>query len=44
MTIARDRARVDDAIRYATTLLTLNPLNPQPIKEFIEQLQDQKRR
>ena len=44
MTISRDHGRLDDALRYAETLLELNPPNAQAIRAFILQLQQSRNR
>ncbi len=38
MTISRDRGEAQAAVRYAQSLLELNPNDPKPIEAFIEQV------
>ncbi len=39
MTISRDRGQLEEAIRYANTLLTLKPDNAAAVKAFIQRVQ-----
>ncbi len=38
MTISRDHQRLDDALKYAQTLLAMNPPNADAVRAFIQQL------